>query len=437
MNHAQRIRIADGVWLTVIPCDSFKSNYLFMHFIAPLEKETAADGAMFPRILRCGCGAFPDITAVTRQTQMLYGATLGGFSAGKRGEMQIFTQSAWMLDNRVVPDGTDVFGGTMDLFEELWFRPLAEEDGFLSKYTETEKNILCDGLRARINNKNSYAVLRARQEMFAGERFGISESGELDTVQAVTPQSAYRMYQHVLRHSPCELIYIGHGKTDDVAARLSKMFCGVHRESWRMPKTEVIRRASSVREIHEQQPANQSKLSLGFRTGTCEADGSRPVTLMLNEIYGNSPLSKLFMNVREKRSLCYYCSSAPEQIKGVLFVNCGISADKKEEAQSEILQQLEDIRNGNITDTEMEAARKSLCSAMTQIQDEPESMAAWYFSRRLSGNEVTVEEEMEQIRSVTRQQIADAAQKLSLDTVYFMEGTFTDNSGEEEYDDDD
>ena len=85
----------------------------------------------------------------------------------------------------------------------------------------------------------------------------------------------------------------------------------------------------------------------------------------------------------------------------------------------------------------MEAARKSLCSAMTQIQDEPESMAAWYFSRRLSGNEVTVEEEIEQIRSVSRQQIADAAQKLSLDTVYFMEGTLTDNSGEEEFDDED
>ena len=113
----------------------------------------------------------------------------------------------------------------------------------------------------------------------------------------------------------------------------------------------------------------------------------------------------------------------------------GISADKKEEAQTEILQQLEDIRDGKITDTEMEAARKSLCSAMTQIQDEPESMAAWYFSRRLSGNEVTVEEEIEQIRSVTRQQIADAAQKLTLDTVYFMEGTLADDPGEEEYDD--
>jgi len=434
---SERIRIADGVWLTFLPCDSFKSNYLIMHFISPLEEETAADGALFPRILRCGCRAYSDITAITQQTQMLYGASLGGYAASKRGEMQIFTQSAWMLDNSVIPDGTDVFGGTLDLFEEIWFHTIAENNGFLPKFVETEKNILCDSLRSRINNKNIYAVMRARQEMFAGERFGISESGELDTVQAVTPQSAYRMYQQVLRQAPCEIFCIGRGQADSIAARLSKMFGCINREPLRMPKTDVVRRAAKVREVTEQQPANQSKLTLGFRTGTCEAEGSRPVTLMLNEIYGGSPLSKLFMDVREKRSLCYYCSSVPEQIKGVLFVNCGISADKKEETQSEILAQLELIRDGSITDIEMEAARKSLCSAMTQMQDEPESMAAWHFSRRLSGNDITVNEELEQIASVTKQQIADAAQKISLDTVYFMEGTLSDGSAEEEYDDED
>ncbi|MBE6561931.1 MAG: insulinase family protein [Ruminococcaceae bacterium] len=432
---AQRIALAKDVYLNIIPCDTFKSNYLTMNFITPLQAETAAQRAMVPRVLRRGCAAYPDMGKLTERMQDLYNAAAGSPLVVKRGEMQLIGQSAGMLDNSVIPDGTDVFSGTLELFSDIWFAPLLEEGAFRADYTAGERNTLADAIRAKINNKNSYAPQRCYQEMCRGERFGVDGSGSLADVESTTPASVFAAYKDILTHMPCEIYYVGRGNTDKLENILRRAFAGVDRQDIIPAQTEVIRRAESVREVVEEQPVAQSKLSLGFRTDTCEAEGSRPVMLMFNEIYGASPLSKLFMNVREKLSLCYYCSSGLEQIKGTMMVNCGIEAEKKEIAQAEILAQLDQIRDGKISDAELDGARKSLRCALTQIGDEPESMATWHLCRRLSGKEkLTLQEEIEQIESVSRDDIAAAAQRITLDTVYFMRGT--QNTADEEDGDD-
>ena len=178
-----------------------------------------------------------------------------------------------------------------------------------------------------------------------------------------------------------------------------------------------------MKEIVEGQPVQQGKLSLGFRTGLTEADGGRAVMLMLNDIYGSGPVSKLFMNVREKLGLCYYCSSAMDLIKGTMMVNCGIDPAKKEIAQAEILHQLDEIRQMHITDAEFDAAKKSLRSAIRQVYDEPSSMEMWWLGRMLSGRDTSPEDEIDRIEGVTKADVASAAQKIQLDTVYFMNGT--------------
>jgi len=427
----ERIRLAEGVYLNCIPCDSFKSNYMAMFYITPLEKESAARRALVPRVLRRGCRNYPDMTSLTERMQTLYNVSLSSGLVYKRGEMQIVGQSVDMLDNSVIPDGTDVMDGALSLFGDVWYSPLVENGAFSEKYTEGEKNSLSDAIRAAVNNKSSYASMRCWQEMCRGERFGVDVSGTLSEVEAAAADSVYAEYQNLLRRMPCEIYYVGRGDAAMLAQRLSGMFAHIERKEIITSHTDVIRRAGSLLEVTEEQPAAQSRLSIGFRTGTCEAEGTRPVMLMLNEVYGGSPLSKLFMNVREKRSLCYYCYSAAEQIKGVMMVSCGIDATQKETAQSEILAQLEDIRDGKITDAEMDAARRSLRCALTQIEDEPESMVVWNLGRRLSGRTVTLAEELEQIDAVTRADISAAAQRITADTVYFMRGTGTPGAEEE------
>jgi len=430
----EKIQIANGVTLNCMASDKFKTNYLSMNFITPLEAETAALRTMVPRLLHRGSAAYPDQTKLTERMQTLYSVSLPCAGISKRGENQIISQPLGMLDNSVIPDGTDVFGGAIDLLCEMWFHPLLENNAFSETYTSGEKKSLKDAIAAKINNKNTYAAMRCWKEMCRGERYGIDVTGTAEEVSAADAESIYGEYRNILSRMPCELYYIGRGDTDKLARSLQKAFASYDRSILETSETEVVRRALTVREVEEEQPASQSKLSLGFRTGTCEREGSRPAMLMFNEIYGSSPVSKLFMNVREKLSLCYYCYSSVEQIKGTMLVSCGIEAEKKEVAQAEILAQLDDIRQGNISDAELDAARKSIRGALTQLEDEPESMAAWMLGRHLSGQTLTFAEEKERAEAVTKEDIARIAQGITLDTVYFMKGTLR-REEEEEADD--
>lgn len=402
-----------------------------MNFITPLAPETAAVRALIPRVLRRGCAAYPSIAQLTERMQTLYNTVLSGSAVYRRGEMQIISQGVSMLDNSVIPDGTDVWSGALSLLRDVWFAPLLENGVFYSSYVEREKESLCDAIRASINNKSAYAATRCYQEMCKDERFSVSVLGTAERVSTATADAVYAEYQNILRRMPCEIYYVGRGSASALASHLRDAFDGVERDVISLPPTEKIRTAGTVREVTETQPTAQSKLSLGFRTDSFESEGARAAMLMFQEIYGSGPLSKLFMNVREKLSLCYYCSSSAELLKGVMQVNCGIEAAKKDAAQAEILAQLDCVRNGDFTAAEMEAARKSLHCAITQIGDEPDAMASWALGRQLAGQNITRAEELAQIDAVTKSDIIEIARKITLDTVYFMRGAENSDTTEE------
>ena len=427
-----RTQIADDVFLNYIPQTRFKANYLTMNFLTPMDRKTAAGNALVPRILSQGCTAYPGTIALAERLQSLYNLSFSRNRVFKRGETQVICQSAWMLDNSVVPDGTDVLGGALELLGEIWFSPLSEGNGFVSAFTDHAKKDTMDGIRALINNKNNYAPYRCNQEMCRNERYGIPVVGTLQDVSDATPEGIYTAYQSLLSRARCEIFYVGRGGEDRVARTFADLFSRVNRMGTKPISTEVIRDVKSVREVREDQPVQQGKLSMGFRTGLTEADGGRAVMLMLNEIYGSGPVSKLFMNVRERLGLCYHCSSSMDLIKGIMMVNCGIDSNKKDVAQGEILHQLEEIRRMHITDAEFDAAKKSIRSAIMQVYDEPSSMEMWWLGRMLSGRDVTPEEEIINIENITKADIASAAQNIQLDTVYFMNGTGGEAADEDE-----
>ena len=188
-----------------MPCAKFKSNLLAMEFLSPLDAASAARNALVPRILRQGCEGYPTLTRITERLQSLYNVSLGGYRVIKHGEVQIIGQTAWMLDQSLVPDGTDVLGGTLDLLSQIWFSPLTENGAFMPAYTESEKKSLADAIRAKINNKNSYAPMRCYQEMCRGERYGVPETGALSDVEAASPESVYGAYRDLLAQNQREV----------------------------------------------------------------------------------------------------------------------------------------------------------------------------------------------------------------------------------------
>ena len=418
----QRVQIAEHVYLNCIQTDKFKCNYFTMNFITPLREQTAACHALLPMLLRRGCKEYPDILTLSERLQSLYNASLSTSYNFKRGEMQIVGQSAWMLDNSLIPDGTDVVRKTLETAASVWFSPLVSEGKFNEEYLSLEKRSLGDAIRAKINNKGAYAATRLMEEMFSGEPYAVPETGTLPTLENVTAAGLYDIYRNILDSAPCEMYYIGLGDITFIADIFGDAFSNIQRNVRALPKTEILRSAQHVREFAEAHPTGQSRLCLGFRSAVTEADGYRPALLLFNEIYGSGMLSKLFMNVREKLSLCYSCSSGIDQHKGIMAVYCGIDSANKDAAQSEILKQLEDVKSGCVTDAEFTAAKHSLCSSLRQIEDEPDSIAMWSLGRRLAGNPDTLDEEIEKIRALSLEDVVQVACGMSLDTVYFLKG---------------
>lgn len=428
----EKIIIKEKVTLNVIKTDKFKTNYLSFNFISPLEREKASYNALIPQVLIRGTAKHPDLASIKNRLDDLYAASVDG-RVYRRGEYQICGMTASWLADKYAIDGTDVTSGTLDILEELIFEPYLENGVFAEGYVSVEKNNLIDDINGMINNKNTYAVRRCHQEMCRDEAFGICEYGEIEEIKKITPEKLYQSYKELLETSVIEIFFIGHGDVADVlAGRIGKMLEGKERRPIALGGVKVIRDVNEVKHVTEQCKAAQGKLSLGFRTGCVLGERDYLAFPVFVEMYGNSPVSKLFMNVREKLSLCYYCRAIPEGIKGIMVVTSGIEVSNKEKAQNEILEQLDSIRRGEVTDEELETAKRSLKNSYNELNDSPPSLEGWYLTRSLACISETHEDVRDGFMNVTKEDVIRIAKNIKLDTVYFLEGTLRNGDVEDD-----
>ncbi len=413
----KRTELVKGVFLNVCDTPKFKNNYLSISFAQPLCRETASMNALLPLILTRGTVSYPTMEKMSAALDNLYASTINT-RCFKKGEVQFVGFNCGILSNSYATDDCDIFGGTLDILHEVIFKPYTEDGLFSEKYLETEKKNLCDRIAAQINNKTSYAITRANEEMCKDETYGISSMGDIESIEKIDSKILFEHYKNIIETAQVEIFFVGEYNVE-IENKIKTSLCFEARTPDALT-TSVIRKASGVKEITEGQNVTQAKLSVGFRTGKVLSDGDYYKFVLFNEVYGGSPTSKLFMNVREKLSLCYYCKSIPEPQKGVMIVTAGVEEANKEKAQNEILCQLNDICECRITDEEFESAVCSILNAYREIDDNPESIESWYLGRMLAGLTTTPAQTAEQIKTCTKDDIADMAKGITLDTVYFM-----------------
>jgi predicted Zn-dependent peptidase len=140
--------------------------------------------------------------------------------------------------------------------------------------------------------------------------------------------------------------------------------------------------------------------------------------LVMTDIFGGAPYSRLFTNVREKMSLCYYCSASSVRVKGLLTVDSGVEEANVDKASEEILNQLEIVKNGEFTDFEYESSLKGIADSLRTYNDSQEHLDMWYCVKAVSGNFISPDETAEKIASITKEEIVAAAKNVQLHTVY-------------------
>ncbi|MGI5963610.1 MAG: EF-P 5-aminopentanol modification-associated protein YfmF [Lawsonibacter sp.] len=424
MAQVTRRELFPGVWLRAVHTNKFKSAYLSVTLLAPLERETAGANALIPAVLRRGTAVHPDLETLSAALDELYGGAIEP-SVRKKGECQCVGFVASFLDDAYTLNGEQVLEPAAALLGEILLKPYTQDGVFSPDYIVGEKANLLDRIRGQINDKRTYATHRLAQIMCEQEAFGVDKLGDEGHVQTITPDSLWQRYQQLLNTAWVEVYYCGSAKPERVEKALRTALAELPVNENRVVPDCDVRLSAGLepKVVEEKLDVTQGKLAMGFRTGglTCW-ESEYPALVMCNAIFGGTTLSKLFMNVREKLSLCYYASSMLEKMKGLVLVSSGIEFDKYAQARDEILTQLEAIRQGKIEPWELEGARRTLVGGHLSTLDDQGRQEEFWLGQAAAGLDTTIEELAAGFESVTLEQVAQVAQKLELDTIYFLKG---------------
>ena len=418
MSQIKRTRLSDGVYFSDVRDSRFKTMKISANIIVPLSEKTASANAVLCGVLSRSCEAYPDFTALSKKLSSLYGAELSA-NIRKIGDNQVLSLSVSGLDDRYALGGESIARELSVLLCGVIFKPNLQGEAFVSSEVEQEQRQLLDVIDSEFNDKRIYAVGQMVRNMCADEVFGMKRYGTAEKIKEVTPVSLYETWQNLLKTAVFEIMYIGDSSPEKAANVFGEAFSSVDRAP-ETAQTQVVLSAGEVKRVVEEMDVAQSKLVMGFRAGTALPDSEAYASMLMCAILGGTANSKLFCNVREKQSLCYYCSSQYDRNKGIMIIDSGVEGKNVEKLEAGIMKEIEDMKNGVISDFEISATKLALVNFFQSSNDTVSGIESWYCSQLTGSGYLSIEEMSKMIRSVTKEQIVAAAEKLTLDTVYLL-----------------
>ncbi|MDO5398942.1 MAG: pitrilysin family protein [bacterium] len=414
----ETININKNIRLNYIPLKKLKTTVLSVYIHRSLNENDASMNALLPYVLKRSSKLCPDMESFSKYLEKLYGASLG-CSVFKRGDDQIIYFDAETISDRYTPGNEPLLAKLTELILSILFEP--SSDCFDAEIVAQEKNNAVNRINALVNDKRSYASIRCQEEMCSGETFAISKLGTIKGIQSVTPETLYDYYKSIITSSVIDFYVCGDADINSAADKIHEYTDKLAFTDASVTKTEILVKSNDVKRVTDRMDVTQGKLAIGFRTNITPDSKDYPALTVFNSVFGAGAHSKLFNNVREKLSLAYYASSQLERYKGLLIVNAGIEFKNFQQAYDESLAQLEEIRNGNISDLEFESSIKSIVNSYKSTYDDQRSLAIFSLGESIIGTNETIEDKIEKINKVTINQVAEIAKKLELDTVYFLD----------------
>lgn len=416
----ERAALAEGIYFTAIVDPKFKSNRLSVNLFMPLSEETAAGFAILPAILHRGCRDYPDPADFSRRLAALYGASVD-WDVKKLGDNQQISLSISAIDDRFTLSGEPLTAEISRILCSMLLDPVLEDGCFPAEAFETEKKGLLDNIRAELNNKVTLAATRCQQVMCAGQPYAVNVLGSIEHAQQLNRHDVFEAYNTLLRRAHIELMFTGCGNASIAREIVSAAFAGCDRQRPEQIKTVLKAPDKNIRTCTEQYAITQAKLSLGFTCGTAMGDAGEAAVNFMTAVLGGTPFSKLFLNVREKLSLCYYCSASYDHYKGIILINSGIEAQNRQCAEQEILSQLKALQDGALSREEFDNTVRLFDNLLTGVSDALGATERFYLSRLVAGKQSTPAGELAEIRALSPDTVIEAARRMQLSTVYFMQ----------------
>lgn len=413
--------IVPGVRLCTLQTDRFKTGCMSFTMALPLDGDIAAN-AVLPYILYRSSRTYPDFSSLNGALADLYGASLSA-GVSKLGEAQILSIELTAIDDRFSLKGESISQSCTELLLDLIFDPDLDEKGcFREHAVQREKRLLVERMESELNDKRVFALRRCVEIMCAGEKYGLGKYGTREEIETLTGERVLKAWQNMLKTATIQIDMAGSGASASIADTLQKKFAGIERNTAKI-ETVFIETVKKPRHVEEKLAVKQGKLVLGFRAGMKDAKDNSTAVKMMTDIFGGGTYSKLFANVREKMSLCYYCSARLTRHKGVIFVQSGIESEKAQAATDAVLEQLDAVKAGDFAEDDLKASKMSMTDHLRSIEDSPEVLIAWYASQILEPELKTPEKESRLINAVTKDEVTAVANRVTLDTVYMLSST--------------
>ncbi len=413
-----RTMLSDRIAFSEIIDPKLKTNQIRLTFFCPLSEKTASAYALAGDIVASSNQKYPSNAEMNRQLHLLYGSDLGS-DVMKVGNEQLISLRAVAIDDAYAMQKEPVFDTLLQILIDCLTHPNAENGAFNQAEFEMNQRELLDTIEADINEKRSYSVHQATAAAYDGEPAAISRFGTLETARALTPETTYSAFQDLLRTANIEIFFVGPKKRPGLADQLLHVLSAFSTEKV-APLSSLIAPSPaklSPKTIKESLPVEQCKLVLVLKS----SEQNRFANQMMSMILGGTTTSKLFAIVREKMSLCYYCSANFNIHKNTLVIDCGVESENMETAKEAILDQIAAIQKGEISEMEFSSAQLFMHNSLHGVGDTTSSYVSWYLGQICIGENATPSEEEENYFKITQDDIVAAAKALTPDTVYTLE----------------
>ena len=410
--------IVNQLNLHILPTNKFKTTTMMIHIEQDLKEETVTQTALIPHILKRGCEKYPSTQQLRQYTDQLFGAVYHA-DVVKKGEKQIIQIQLEIANEKYLSDTSPLLRRGIEFLGEVVARPLVEDGGF-KNFVRSESDLMKKRISSLVDDKIRYANQRVTEEMCKDEPYRLLSYGRLEDLNDVDPVKLYQYYQQLLAENPIDFYVIGDVQIDEVREAVEQFF-KLNRQNVRHIEFNPVQKKHVEEKIViDHMDVGQGKLNIGCRTHITLQDEDYETLLVYNGILGGFPHSKLFVNVREKASLAYYAVSRLESHKGIMILMSGIETDKFDQALEIMKKQMAMMKSGEISETELKQTKAALGNQLLETKDNARTIIDLSYNGRISSTEKTLEQILEKVNKVTIEDVVAVAQKVEIDTVYFL-----------------
>ena len=416
--------LKQGIKAHFIKTDLYKTDLTCIIITSPLKRDTVTVNALIPFMLRRGTKRLPNQSLLNKELENMYGAS---FNCGidKMGDNVVLKFYIESISSEYALDSENILEMNLNNLLEIVFDPVQKDNFLNEEFLNLEKDNLKKVINRKIDDKDSYALDRCISNMYGDDKFGLYKFGYEEDVDKITIEDISNYYNWLIQNSKIDIFVSGNIDSNKIEEFLKqndnvkKLRPRIENYILNNEFTESKQIVENANEISEKMDVTQGKLVIGLDI-LSNMENLQIVSLVYNAILGDGANSMMFQNVREKASLAYSARSTFVKQKLNIFIRCGIQIENYEKAVELIKVQLENLKNGNFDEEDVQNAKTYLISSLKNVAEEQDTEVIYYIGQEVSKTNMSLEEYISKVDSVTKNQIVELANSIQINTIYFL-----------------